>query len=452
METAKLALLQKYPTQVPRYTSYPAAPHFTAMTGETQREWLENIPPAAEVSLYLHIPYCQKLCWFCGCHTLITQKYRPVEAYLGLLEKEIKQVAAVLGRKQSVAHVHFGGGSPTILQSDDFLRIMELLRAHFAIGANAEIAVEIDPRTTNEAKIASYARQGVNRISVGVQDFNASVQAAINRIQPFSCVYDAVRLCHDYGIDNISFDLIYGLPKQTLESFAGTVERALMLNPQRLALFGYAHVPWKKKNMRLIDESALPGEELRLAMFAHAEACLREAGYIPVGLDHFVKPGDAMALALEKRQLRRNFQGYTTDPSDILIGLGASAISSLPQGYVQNITNVEEYKNAIGKGELVAVRGFSLTEEDRLRRDIIEQLMCYFEVDVAKLCRAYAVPVSHFDMVFNHLLPMEKDGLLQVRNGTEIQVDRALPQAVRLVCAMFDAYFAPLANQHAQVA
>lgn len=443
-------LLQKYPTQVPRYTSYPTAPHFHAMSTQAHETWIKAVPANTAISLYVHIPYCKKLCWFCGCSTKITQKYGPVETYLSLLLREIRMVAERIGRKQAVSHIHFGGGSPTILAPEDFARVMEVLVQQFAIQPNAEIAIEADPRGISEAKVASYKKHGVNRISIGVQDFDASVQEAINRIQPFSMVYDTVKLCRDYGIDNVSLDLIYGLPKQNIESFKRTIDYALLFEPSRIALFGYAHVPWKKKNMRLIDENELPDVTTRYAMFDAASERFNNAGYAAIGLDHFAKQDDSMAIALKARTLKRNFQGYTTDQSNVLIGLGASAISSFSQGYAQNASGVDVYKKAILAAELPTTRGFALSTNDRLRRGIIESLMCYFEVDVASHCNAASVSPSIFDGIFASLMPMKKDGFVSI-DGSVIHVNPHFPQAVRLVCAAFDEYFSPDTTQHAQV-
>lgn len=451
MEDKKIELLNKYAVQAPRYTSYPSAPHFQSLQPQTYAQWLADAPVLSPISLYLHIPYCSKLCWFCGCHTQITQKYAPILDYLQSLESEIGLVSGKLGTGRRVSHVHFGGGSPTILQSQHFSRLMETLNQHFALGDETQIAIELDPRTTTEAKIASYRRGGVNRVSIGVQDFDMAVQSAINRIQPFASVYETVYQCREYGINDISVDLVYGLPKQTMESFSRSLERALLLTPNRIALFGYAHVPWKKKNMRLINEADLPDERQRFGMFSYACEYLRQAGYRHIGLDHFAKMGDAMSQALENHTLKRNFQGYTTDQSGMLIGFGASAISSLPQGYAQNTANPEDYSARISRGELAVLRGYALTQEDRLRRDIIKQLMCYYEVDIESVSNRHSLPVSIFDAAFASLEPMAADGLVE-RHGYRLKVNKALPQAVRIVCAVFDSYFHPQPNQHAQVA
>lgn len=448
MQTYFDAILKKYPAQVPRYTSYPTAPHFYPMSVERHTGWISSIPNDTAISLYIHIPYCKKLCWFCGCNTRITQKYGPVETYLSLLLREIRMVADTIGRKQAVQHIHFGGGSPTILTSEDFAQLMNVLCKCFTILPDAEIAIEIDPRGISEAKVAAYSKYGVNRVSIGVQDFDASVQAAINRIQPFSTVYDTIRLCRAYGIEHISLDLIYGLPRQNLEGFKRTLDYALLFDPDRISLFGYAHVPWKKKNMRLINDEELPNDALRHTLFDTAVHAFSNAGYRLIGLDHFAKEDDAMCIAFDAHRLRRNFQGYTTDVSDVLIGLGASAISSFAEGYTQNAAGVDMYEKAILAGTLATSRGYQLTQEDRLRRTIIEELMCYFEVDLAH--HGIDVNSQLFGCALPLLQKMQEDGLITIENNV-LRVDVDCPQAVRLACAAFDAFFLPLGSQHAKV-
>lgn len=437
-------ILQKYPAQLPRYTSYPTAPHFEPMQGDVYSEWLARVPAHTPASLYLHIPYCRKLCWFCGCHTKIIHSYDTISPYLDALMQEMHLVRQELGHKQHVSHVHFGGGSPTMLACHDFSRVMESMRECFSIMDNAEIAVEIDPRTVTEAKIASYARTGVNRVSIGVQDFDPAVQKAINRIQPFAVVYDAIRLCREYGIHHISLDLVYGLPLQSAEGFLKTLEHALVLAPERIALFGYAHVPWKKPHMKLIRQEALPGAEERLQLAQMAADFISAAGYVSVGLDHFARPDDSMALALASHSLKRNFQGYTTDSGDALIGFGASAIGSLHEGYVQNKPDIEDYKQSIARGRLPVARGKLLSNDDRLRRQIIESLMCYYEADVSSIDLKQSG-------ICEALKDLSQDGLIQLSEN-KLLVDKNIPQAVRLACAAFDAYLDTSYPQHGQVA
>lgn len=449
MDTQPNPLLA-YSMQVPRYTSYPTAPHFRAMEEAVHRRWMAAVPATQPVSLYVHVPYCRKLCWFCGCHTRITKRYDPVARFLPVLAREMQLVSAALGRRQAVQHVHFGGGSPSMLEAVDFSAMMQDMRTHFDLLPNAEIAIELDPRGMTEGRIASYAKAGVNRLSIGVQDFSPQVQDAINRQQPFRTVYDTVQLSRDYGIDRINMDLVYGLPRQTLASLGETIAEVLLLAPARIALFGYAHVPWKKKNMRLIDEATLPDAALRAAMFAHASEQLLQAGYVAIGLDHFAHPADSMAMAAREGALHRNFQGYTTDKSPTLIGLGPSSIGAFEAGYVQNKPGIEAWMQAVDAGQLPTGNGIALTDDDRLRRGIIEQLMCCFEVDVAAHCMAIGQPRAALADAFARLDPLVRDGLVTVE-GDHIRVSAAYPQAVRLVCAAFDRYLDPQSRQHSQV-
>ncbi len=361
-------LLARYDRPVPRYTSYPTAPHFHAGIGpDAYRSWLAELPEDTRLSLYLHVPFCQQLCWYCGCHTTVARRYQPVTEYLDLLLAELDLVGAALGGRGPVSHVHFGGGTPTMIAPDDLRTLGERLRARFDILSDAEFAVEIDPRRLTRETVDALAAIGVNRASLGVQDVNPEVQRAINRWQPFTVVERVVDRLRDAGISGINFDLMYGLPRQTVGGVLQSVEAALRLRPARVALFGYAHVPWMKRHQRLIDESALPGPPERAAQFEAASARLGDAGYVAIGLDHFALPDDSLALALRHGRLRRNFQGYTTDTAPALLGFGASAIGSMPQGYVQNAVPMPAYRDAIRAGRLATARGIALANEDRAR-------------------------------------------------------------------------------------
>ncbi len=451
MQNAQNALM-RHNRNTPRYTSYPTAPHFhDGIDAATYGEWLGTIEAGEKLSLYVHIPFCRKLCWYCGCNTRATRKYQPVQHYVDYLKREISLVADKLGESRPVKHIHFGGGSPSMLQPRDFTDIMQTLEQLFTIESDAEIAIEIDPRELTEPKVAAYAKSGINRVSLGVQDFHPEVQNAVNRRQPFYVIYDAVNLVREYGIEHINMDLLYGLPHQTTEKIEANVDFAHALKPTRIALFGYAHVPWMKKHMRLIDETALPGASERLAQFDAASKRLNSLGYKTIGLDHFVHSNDPMTEALENHQLRRNFQGYTTDTSDCLIGLGVSSIGALPQGYVQSCTDTRSYFTAIEESRLPVQKGIALSQEDMLRRSIIEELMCYHTVDLEAHCAALGVDARQFAEAINQLGPLAKDGLVTVQ-GWVITVPETARQAIRLVCAAFDAYLGDTTNKHAQVA
>ncbi|WP_417462682.1 oxygen-independent coproporphyrinogen III oxidase [Kordiimonas sp.] len=438
--------------QVPRYTSYPTAPHFSPeVTGEVFSGWVKALPDGASLSLYIHIPYCRQICWYCGCFTKATRKYAPVEGFVASLVEEIKHTSAELSGGQVVNHIHFGGGSPSMLKPDDFTSIMKVIREGYTVHPEAEIAIELDPREVTEAKVSAYAAGGVTRASLGVQDFHVEVQQAIGRRQPFHMVYDAVRFLRDYGISDINMDLLYGLPGQTLQRIEENVDFAVALNPSRIALFGYAHVPWMKKHMQLIDEAALPDGEARLKQFDAASARLAKRGYEAVGLDHFVRHTDPMAEALRTHTLRRNFQGYTTDAADALLGFGTSAISVLPQGYAQNTLVAKDYAETVSRGSYPVVKGKWVNEDDRLRRAVIETLMCYFEVDLDDFCKKRGLPCDYFDDALPELTSLAFEGLIRLL-GRRIIIDQNARQAVRLAAAAFDSYLNPSVTRHAQVA
>src|SRR5688500_13431183 len=390
-------IVRKYSGAVPRYTSYPTAPHFRAAGADTAAAWLASLPAAAELSLYLHIPFCRSLCWFCGCHTKITRRDAPIARYLATLFDEIALVAAKLGAPRRVAHIHLGGGSPSLSQPDDLRRLAETLHRRFSIARNAEFAIEIDPRTIDDARAAALAEIGVNRVSLGVQDFDPAVQRAINREQTFELTARVVGALRGHGIQRLNLDLMYGLPLQTLGGLARTIEQAVGLAPDRLALFGYAHVPWLKKHQNLIAAAELPGAWERWCQAQAASRQLAAAGYVPIGLDHFARPEDPLARAAADGTLRRNFQGYTADPAGALLGLGASAIGSLPAGYLQNHADLKAYDAAVAAGRLPTARGLAVTSDDRLRGAVIERLMCNLGADIGAVCRSFGFPVNHLD-------------------------------------------------------
>ena len=442
-------LLTKYGWRVPRYTSYPTAPHFHPGVGaETHARWLDEIPSDARLSLYVHIPFCDSLCWFCGCYTKIVNRYAPVAKYLGLLRREIDLVAKRLGCGRPVSHMHWGGGSPTILAPEDAESLAQALRQRFDVLPEAEFTVEVDPRGLVPEMVAALARAGVTRASVGVQDLNPEVQRAVNRWQPIEVTARVVDWLRGAGIGGINIDLMYGLPYQNVERVLSTVETVLGLASQRFALFGYAHVPWMKRHQRLIDEAALPTPAERLAQFEAAAARIVGAGYVAIGLDHFARPDDSLAAALHEGRLHRNFQGYTTDDAPVLLGFGASAISALPQGYVQNATPIHAYRDAIDGGGLATVRGIALKHEDHLRRAVIERLMCDLGVDLTEICRRYGRPPDNFAAELATLAPMEADGLVVVEDS-RIRVRAEARPYLRTVCAAFDRYLEAGETLHA---
>jgi oxygen-independent coproporphyrinogen-3 oxidase len=426
--------------RLPRYTSYPTAPHFSsAVSPATYAEWLSGIPPRTAVSLYLHVPFCRSMCWYCGCHTTVARRDEPIAVYESALRCEIDLVAQHIGRRLTVGHLHFGGGTPTIMTPESFTDVMGAIRHSFFVPTSAEIAVEIDPRRLSAAMIGALALGAVNRASLGVQSFDPIVQRAINRVQSFEQTADVTRSLRRAGVAGVNFDLIYGLPHQTVASCLETVQQCVELRPDRFSVFGYAHVPAFKQHQRKIAEAALPDSLERYEQSCAIADALKEAGYVQIGLDHFALPGDAMTIAFREGRLRRNFQGYTTDTSDVLIGFGASAIGHLPQGYVQNEVQIRAYEETIAAGRFAIAKGYRLTDDDRLRADIIERIMCDYGVDLGAICARHgSVPEAMLQSSLR-LQGLISDGVVAL-DGASLSVAEHARFLVRSVAAAFDAH------------
>ncbi|MEK7245308.1 MAG: oxygen-independent coproporphyrinogen III oxidase [Pseudomonadota bacterium] len=444
------SLFARYDRPVPRYTSYPTAPHFTPdVDAARYRCWLAALPEGETVSLYLHVPFCAEMCWYCGCHTKVAARYAPIADYAATLKREIALVAGIVGRRAPVGRIHWGGGTPTQLAPEDFLGLMAVLRTYFDVRPQTEIAVEADPRTLDDARIRALAEAGVNRVSLGVQDLNDRVQKAINRIQPFRRVAAAVEGLRGAGIGALNMDLMYGLPYQTEADVRRTVDLVASLRPDRLAVFGYAHVPWMKTHQKMIPEDALPGGLERLGQARAVAEALAAHDYRSIGLDHFARPDDSLARALDDGRLRRNFQGYTDDGAEILIGFGASAIGQFPQGYVQNAVPFHAYDAAIAAGRLAAQRGVALAPKDRLRRAVIERLMCDMKADLALLARAHGFPEDAFAAECAALAPMVADGFVEVA-GSVVRIPEAGRFFMRTIAAEFDSYLGTGEGRHSR--
>jgi oxygen-independent coproporphyrinogen-3 oxidase len=425
---------------VPRYTSYPTAPHFHDKIGQTQYiSWLKALPADDALSLYFHIPYCKQLCWFCGCHTKIVNHYEPIARYVKMLEQEVQLLAPII-RHHRVTHIHFGGGSPTALSAEDFSRFMALLRREFSFTDGMEIAIEMDPRTLDSDKISAYSQAGITRASLGVQCFDAKVQKAINRIQPYEMVADKLAQLRKNNINALNIDLIYGLPYQTPATMRDTIARTLSLNPDRISLFGYAHVPWMKKHQKLVPENALPEKQARIEMANLAREALLKAGFSAVGIDHFARKEDALAKAAKSQHSQRNFQGYTTDNAAALLGFGVSAISSLPQAYVQNTSSNIDYATSIKAQKLPIIRGIALSDDDVQRRDIIMSLMCHLQV---KICN------KKYAKAFENLQPYFETGDVSYVNGV-LRVDAHARNHLRVIASAFDAYLPHTTHRYSQ--
>ncbi len=427
---------------VPRYTSYPTAPHLTdAVDAETYAEWLAALPEVEVPSLYIHVPYCTDICLYCGCRTKAVRRSAPLERYAALLLREIALLGAAVGRRK-IVHLHWGGGTPSILGEQRLAEIIDSIGVAFDLSELREHAIELDPRRLSKALVGSLAQIGVTRASLGVQCFSPHVQDAIGRIQPFAQVQRSVDRLRDAGVDKINIDLMYGLPLQTATDVAHSAELAARLSPQRLALFGYAHVPWLQPSQRLIDESLLPGPLERLEQAKVAADTLMEHGFEAIGLDHFAKPDDSLAEAARAGRLHRNFQGYTDDEASALIGIGASAIGKLPQGFVQNAVDVSGYSRAIDANAFATARGIALSSDDRLRARIIERLMCDLTIDLD------AVAVGQdFSPEMDHLRPLRDEGLVEMGGGRVSVTERGRP-FLRLVAAAFDAYLPSNRTRH----
>ena len=443
-------LLTKYDKPVPRYTSYPTAPHFSPAVGASSySDWLARLRQDQPLSLYVHVPFCDTLCWFCGCHTRVVRHYDSIKSYMETVAAEASLVAAALTGRHCLAHLHFGGGSPSILRPAEIAAFAGHVRRLFDINDRFEFAVEIDPRDIDEQAIKAWAAAGATRASIGVQDFDPEVQQAINRVQSFARTETCVAQLRSAGINSINIDLIYGLPHQTVATARATAEQAAALRPNRVAIFGYAHVPWMKPHQRLLPEAALPGTLERLAQADAAATALAAAGYVRVGLDHFALAEDDMAQAAGAGRLARNFQGYTTDAAPVLVGLGASSIGTLPQGYVQNEIDLRRYTAAIQEGRFATARGIAVSPEDKVRRTIIERLMCDMEADVADICGNQDLPTVDFAAEFEQLSGAAADGLVELA-PPRIRITEQGRPFLRTVCAVFDSYLPANKARHSR--
>ncbi|MFB9263111.1 oxygen-independent coproporphyrinogen III oxidase [Bradyrhizobium erythrophlei] len=428
--------------RLPRYTSYPTAPHFSSSVREVHyRTWLKSLPVQQPASIYLHVPFCRSMCWHCGRHTSVTKRDEPIAIYAAGLRTEAYLVAETVGQPLPISHIHFGGGTPTIMTPETFADLVGTLRYSFSVLPDAEIAVEIDPCRLTEPMAEALGYCGVNRASVGVQSFDFAVLRAINRLQSFEQTAISVERLRRAGIGRINFDLLYGLPLQTVASCRDTVAKCLALNPDRFSVFGYAHIPSFKKHRRKIPGSTLPDSgEQYLQSEAITEALI-DAGYVRIGLDHFALPNDNLALAKQKRRLRRNFQGYTDDSADVLIGIGASAIGRMPHGFVQNAVATRGYLPRVAEDRLATVKGYILTEEDRFRADIIERIMCDMAVDLSQISRLHGKDPRSAIVDRSQIDHLIADGAV-IMDGDQLYVSDGAEFLVRSVASVFDAHLA----------
>lgn len=444
-------LLARYDARAPRYTSYPTAVQFNPAIGlERHGDWLSKLPLSDAASIYIHVPFCARLCWYCGCNTRVVHRRQSITDYVALLREEIGMVAGRLPGRLRVSSIHLGGGTPNLLSPDDLAMLFETLRDAFDLDEGAEIAAELDPAQLTAAWARAAARQGLNRASLGVQDLSPAVQAAVNRHEPFEVVARAAEALRAAGVAALNFDLMYGLPRQGAADVLQTLDQVLTLDPDRIALFGYAHVPWMKAHQKLLPEAELPDAAERLHQSQVAAERLVAEGYVAIGMDHFARPDDSMAMALAEGRLRRNFQGYTTDQARTLVGFGVSAISQLSQGYVQNQPSELLWREAVGQGRLPTARGVALSADDRFRGEVIERLMCDFIVDLDAVAVRHGRTAADLAPAMARLAAMEADGLVD-RDGPVIRITELGRPFVRSACAEFDAYLDPSAIRHSRV-
>jgi oxygen-independent coproporphyrinogen-3 oxidase len=435
------ALLRKLDRPGPRYTSYPTADRFVETFGadDYRRALVQRAQGAAgPMSLYVHLPFCESVCYYCACNKVVTRHHERAGEYLQALAVEVQLHAALLGRRQAVAQLHLGGGTPTFLSDAELERLLNLLHGNFALARDAECSIEVDPRTVDARRLRRLAALGFNRLSFGVQDFDPDVQRAVHRVQPFEAVHTLMHAAREAGLRSINVDLIYGLPQQTPASFGRTIAQVVALRPDRIALYAYAHLPQRFKAQRRIDVAALPAPAERVAMLGSAIDGFLRHGYRHIGMDHFALPHDALAQAKRAGTLHRNFQGYSTQPDCDLVGLGVSAIGHIGEHYAQNAKTLAEYYGAMQRGEFATQRGLAATPDDRVRRAVIMALMCQGRVDFGAIAQAHGIePRSYLRSELQQLQPWADDGVLTLAHDT-IELTPRGWYAVRAVAMLFD--------------
>ncbi|MBT9246931.1 oxygen-independent coproporphyrinogen III oxidase [Gemmobacter fulvus] len=447
---SQLTRLGLFDARVPRYTSYPTAPQFgSAVTPDLFTRWIEEIPAGTAISLYLHVPFCRRLCWFCACRTQGTSTDAPVRAYVETLKAEIALLKARLAPGIMLSRLHWGGGTPTLLQPDMIRDLADTIFDAVPLGPDAEFSVEIDPDEVDGPRLDALAACGMNRASIGVQDFDPDIQRSIGRIQSYELTRQVADMIRARGVRSLNADILYGLPHQTQARIADSVQKLLSLAPDRVALYGYAHVPWMSRRQQMIPSDTIPTPQERLRLSETAARLFEWDGYQAIGIDHFARPDDGLAVAARQGRLRRNFQGYTDDTAEVLIGLGASSISRFPQGYAQNVSGTSDYTKAVRAGRFTTHRGHAFAGEDLLRGRIIEALMCDFRVSRAELMAQYGASAALLDALF---------AKAKVQFGEMVSIDSeglSLPMQARpltrMVARAFDGYDASKAQHSAAV-
>ncbi len=446
--TTTLELLQKYSVAGPRYTSYPTAPYFH--TDFSEADWIEALTapaPDRGLSLYAHIPFCDSLCYYCGCNMVATRDYSKTQPYLAYLDQEITRTAQRVDTHRLVRQLHWGGGTPTYLNPDDIRRLMEMMRRHFTLADDAEVSCEVDPRELTRAHLVALRESGFNRLSFGVQDMDPDVQQAVNRIQSEALIQEVLDWSRELGFSSINLDLIVGLPKQTVASFSRTLERITEWAPDRLAVFGYAHVPWLKKHQNLIIQSDLPDPATRLGLQQAVNEALGAAGYVNIGLDHFALPDDELVRAQQNKTLWRNFQGYTTRKDCDILAFGASSISQTADVYMQNEKSIKRYQDRIAATGFAVERGLKLTRDDQIQREAITRIMCDLELDFAAFGSEWGIAFTdYFADALTDLRPLADDGLVELSAG-KISVTPSGRLFLRNIGMCFDRYLKQAASE-----
>ena len=448
-------LVRRFALSGPRYTSYPTADRFVDTFGPADHiAALAKRKAGAPLSVYVHIPFCESLCYYCGCNKIVTRDRRRGSSYVDDLNREIALQLPPLGDDRRLSQLHFGGGTPTFLTDADIKRLMEALRQAFEFSTVGEYSIEIDPRTVTARRIALLGSLGFNRMSIGVQDFDADVQRAVHRLQPAGLVFNAIAAAREHGFKSINLDLIYGLPRQSVQSFATSLDTVIETGADRIALYNYAHLPARFKPQRRIAESECPDIEARVRIFRLALGRLTDAGYVYIGLDHFAKPDDELAIALRTGQLQRNFQGYSTQPDCDLLALGVSGISKIGATYSQNVRDVQAYQDMLAAGKLPVTRGITLNDDDLVRRAIIMAFMCQGMVSIKAIEASHGIDFqTTFAPELAALAPYEEMGLVN-RDSEAIWTTPRGRLLVRAVCMVFDKYMrsAPLRASYSKVA
>lgn len=445
-------LVEKYDRPVPRYTSYPTAAQFRdGIPLKTVHGWLKELSPQEPISLYVHLPFCPSLCWYCGCNMRVTHSNNLMQDYLTALHDEVDFVTQKLPAQMKVSTLHLGGGTPTYYEASDLTGLLDLLRKRFDVLPDAEVSLEIDPRRFDAGMARALQHAGVNRVSLGVQDTNPLVQEAIGRNQSLDQTTMAFQYLREAGITAINADLIYGLPLQTIISITQTAKEVAELKPSRIALYGYAHVPWMKPHQKMLERHPIPVGLERMEMFTAAAEVLKGHGYIAVGIDHFALPDDPLTLASSRKQLRRNFMGYTTDSAATILAFGVSAISSYPQGYIQNTTSIKDYLHQIRQKTLPIWKGLQMTIPDRCASRIIESLLCQFEADVPQIAGEYSLRPEALETNTLNLHQMVADGLVVGNKEQTIRITEQGRPFARVVASCFDSYLKSGEQKHSRL-